>query len=69
MRTKKFHLYNNIFFSDIVSKIGVPMRFSYTHHMPYTGMIAGQDWPVSNKQFDPKKGAKLFNHYLEDKIA
>ena len=46
------------------------MRFSYTHHMPYTEIDkAGRDWPVSNKQFDPNKGAKLFNHYLEDKIA
>ncbi len=46
------------------------MRFSYTHHMPYTDIKkSGQDWPVSNKQFDPQKGSKLFNHYLEDKIA
>ena len=38
--------------------------------MPYTDIDkAGQDWPVANKQFDPQKGMKMFNHYVEDKIA
>ncbi len=45
------------------------MRFSYTHHMPYTGIKqAGQDWPVANNQFDPVKGSEMFNKYVEDKI-
>ena len=45
------------------------MKFSYTHHMPYTGIEkVGQDWPVPNKQFDPQLGAELFETYLEDKI-
>ncbi len=44
------------------------MRFSYTHHMPYTGVTeAGQDWPVANKQFDPQLGVDMFNRYVEDK--
>ena len=35
------------------------MRFSYTHHMPYTDIEkAGQDWPVSNKQLDPNKSPR-----------
>jgi len=45
------------------------MRFSYTHHMPYTGVAeAGQDWPVPNKQFDAKQGAEMFDRYIEDKV-
>jgi alkanesulfonate monooxygenase SsuD/methylene tetrahydromethanopterin reductase-like flavin-dependent oxidoreductase (luciferase family) len=45
------------------------MKFSYTHHMPYTGVKEpGQDWPVPNKQFDAVRGAEMFNHYIEDKI-
>ncbi len=45
------------------------MRFSYTHHMPYTGVDeSGQDWPVANKQFDPKLGVEMFRRYIDDKI-
>ena len=45
------------------------MRFSYTHHMPYTDIkAAGQDWPVPNKQFDPDKGAQMMRTYIDDKI-
>jgi alkanesulfonate monooxygenase SsuD/methylene tetrahydromethanopterin reductase-like flavin-dependent oxidoreductase (luciferase family) len=45
------------------------MRFSYTHHMPYTGVgESGQDWPVPNKQFDPKQGVEMFERYIEDKV-
>ena len=45
------------------------MKYSYTHHMPYTGIDrSGQDWPVPNKQFDPKLGVELFDRYIEDKI-
>lgn len=45
------------------------MRFSYTHHMPYTDIkSAGQDWPVPNKQFDAEKGAQMMRTYIDDKI-
>jgi len=45
------------------------VRFSYTHHMPYTDIkAAGQDWPVPNKQFDPDKGAQMMRTYIDDKI-
>ena len=45
------------------------VKYSYTHHMPYTGIErSGQDWPVPNKQFDPKHGVELFNRYIEDKV-
>ena len=45
------------------------MKFSYTHHMPYTGVDApGQDWPVANKQFDPKRGAELYRGYIDNKV-
>ena len=45
------------------------MRFSYTHHMPYTDIDeAGQDWPVANKQFDPKRGAELYREYIDNKV-
>ena len=45
------------------------MRFSYTHHMPYTDVAeSGQDWPVPNKQFDPKQGVEMFDRYIEDKV-
>ena len=45
------------------------MRFSYTHHMPYTGVAeSGQDWPVPNKQFDPQRGVEMFDRYIEDKV-
>ena len=37
------------------------MKFSYTHHMPYTDIgEAAQDWPIPNKQFDPEKGVALY---------
>ena len=45
------------------------MKYSYTHHMPYTGIDrSGQDWPVPNKQFNAKDGVGMFNRYVEDKI-
>ena len=45
------------------------MKFSYTHHMPYTFVDeAGQDWPVANKQFDPKRGAELYREYIDNKV-
>ncbi len=45
------------------------MKFSYTHHMPYTAVDeAGQDWPVPNKQFDPARGVELFREYIDSKV-
>jgi len=45
------------------------VKFSYTHHMPYTDIAkGGQDWPVPNKQFDPAKAVTMFKAYLDDKI-
>ncbi len=46
------------------------MKFSYTHHMPYTFVDdANQDWPVANKQFDPKKGVELYREYIDKKFT
>jgi alkanesulfonate monooxygenase SsuD/methylene tetrahydromethanopterin reductase-like flavin-dependent oxidoreductase (luciferase family) len=45
------------------------MKFSYTHHMPYTEVgDPGTDWPVPNKQFDPKRGAELYRDYIDNKV-
>ena len=45
------------------------MKFSYTHHMPYTAIDeAGQDWPVPNKQFDPARGVGLYREYMDSKV-
>ncbi len=45
------------------------MKFSYTHHMPYTFIDeSNQDWPVPNKQFDPQKGVELYREYIENKV-
>jgi alkanesulfonate monooxygenase SsuD/methylene tetrahydromethanopterin reductase-like flavin-dependent oxidoreductase (luciferase family) len=45
------------------------MKFSYTHHMPYTGVgQADQDWPVPNKQFDPELGMKIFRAGIDNKV-
>ena len=45
------------------------MKFSYTHHMPYTFIDeSNQDWPVPNKQFDPHKGVELYREYIENKV-
>ncbi|MBM3504034.1 MAG: LLM class flavin-dependent oxidoreductase [Alphaproteobacteria bacterium] len=45
------------------------MRFSYTHHMPYTDVTdPGPDWPVGNKRFDGERGAAMFKAYVEDKV-
>ncbi len=44
------------------------MKFSYTHHMPYTAVPTyGQDWPVANKQFDPELGMEIFRKGIENK--
>lgn len=45
------------------------MKFSYTHHMPYTEVDrTDQDWPVANKQFDPQKGAEIFRQGIDNKV-
>ncbi|MGY8937932.1 MAG: LLM class flavin-dependent oxidoreductase [Alphaproteobacteria bacterium] len=45
------------------------MKFSYTHHMPYTGVSqADQDWPVPNKQFDSELGIKIFRDGIDNKV-
>ncbi|MBT5456151.1 MAG: LLM class flavin-dependent oxidoreductase [Rhodospirillaceae bacterium] len=45
------------------------MKFSYTHHMPYTGVgKADQDWPVPNKQFDTELGMKIFRAGIDNKV-
>ncbi|MBM3504340.1 MAG: LLM class flavin-dependent oxidoreductase [Alphaproteobacteria bacterium] len=43
------------------------MQFSYFHLMPYTATrTVPHDWPVSNKDFDPKVGANLYRGYLDN---
>ncbi|MGH7035278.1 MAG: hypothetical protein ACREFL_16210, partial [Stellaceae bacterium] len=43
------------------------MKFSYFHLMPWTDVTeAGQDWPVPNFQFDPKKGTELYRTYIDN---
>lgn len=45
------------------------MKFSYTHHMPYTGIErVGQDWPVANKQFSPDEGVRIFRAGIDTKV-
>ena len=45
------------------------MKFSYTHHMPYTGIEkVGQDWPVANKQFRPDEGMRIFRAGIDTKV-
>ncbi len=47
----------------------VVMKFSYTHHMPYTGIEkVGQDWPVANKQFSPEEGMRIFRAGIDTKV-
>ena len=45
------------------------MKFSQTHHMPYTGIDEpGLGWPVANKRFDAAHGVELFRTYLDSKV-
>ena len=40
------------------------MKFSFFHLMPYIGHSEQkEDWPVSNKSFDPKLGKELIETY------
>ena len=51
------------------SLIEAHMKFSYTHHMPYTGGCkSGQDWPVANKQFDAEQGMRIFRAGIDSKV-
>lgn len=45
------------------------MRFSQTHHMPYTGIDeAGLGWPISNRRFDARTAQGLFRTYIDAKV-
>jgi alkanesulfonate monooxygenase SsuD/methylene tetrahydromethanopterin reductase-like flavin-dependent oxidoreductase (luciferase family) len=45
------------------------MRFSQTHHMPYTGIDeAGLGWPISNNRFDARTAMELFRTYIDAKV-
>ena len=45
------------------------LKFSYTHHMPYTGVDkSGQDWPGANKQFDAEQGVRIFRAGIDSKV-
>ncbi|HUT48955.1 MAG TPA: LLM class flavin-dependent oxidoreductase [Alphaproteobacteria bacterium] len=45
------------------------MRFSQSHHMPYTGIDeAGLGWPISNSRFDAQTATDLFRTYIDAKI-
>ena len=46
------------------------MRFSQTHHMPYTDIDeTGLGWPISNSRFDPQRGIEMFRTYIDAKVA
>lgn len=45
------------------------MRFSQTHHMPYTGIDEpGLGWPISNSRFEPDRAVGLFRTYIHAKV-
>ncbi len=45
------------------------MRFSQTHHMPYTGIDEpGLGWPISNSRFEPDRAVSLFRTYIHAKV-
>jgi alkanesulfonate monooxygenase SsuD/methylene tetrahydromethanopterin reductase-like flavin-dependent oxidoreductase (luciferase family) len=42
------------------------MKFSYFHLMPWTELDeAPQQWPASNKTFDPARGKELYDSYID----
>jgi alkanesulfonate monooxygenase SsuD/methylene tetrahydromethanopterin reductase-like flavin-dependent oxidoreductase (luciferase family) len=46
------------------------MRFSQTHHMPYTGVNEpGLGWPIANRRFEADRGIALFRTYIDAKVA
>lgn len=45
------------------------MKFSQSHHMPYTDIDeAGLGWPISNRRFDPARGIEMFRTYIGTKV-
>ena len=45
------------------------MRFSQTHHMPYTDIDeAGLGWPISNSRFDSGRAIDMFRTYTHAKV-
>ncbi|MCH8111822.1 MAG: LLM class flavin-dependent oxidoreductase [Proteobacteria bacterium] len=45
------------------------MEFVYFHLMPYTAIEdTGTDWPVSNEQFDPVRGKKFYDDYIDNLV-
>ena len=45
------------------------MRFSQTHHMPYTDIDgAGLGWPISNSRFDATRAIEMFRTYIHAKV-
>ena len=45
------------------------MRFSQTHHMPYTGIDEpGLGWPIPNNRFEPDRAIRLFRTYIHAKV-
>jgi alkanesulfonate monooxygenase SsuD/methylene tetrahydromethanopterin reductase-like flavin-dependent oxidoreductase (luciferase family) len=46
------------------------MRFSQTHHMPYTDVKeAGLGWPISNRLFDGRRAVEMFRTYIDAKVG
>lgn len=46
------------------------MRFSQTHHMPYTDIDeAGLGWPISNSRFDAGRAVEMFRTYIHAKVS
>jgi len=44
------------------------MRFSQTHHMPYTDIDeAGLGWPISNSRFDGQRAIEMYQAYMKAK--
>jgi alkanesulfonate monooxygenase SsuD/methylene tetrahydromethanopterin reductase-like flavin-dependent oxidoreductase (luciferase family) len=42
------------------------MQFCFFHLMPWTDFqTPGEDWPVANKHFEPRKGTELYKGYLD----
>ena len=45
------------------------MRFSQTHHMPYTDIDeSGLGWPISNSRFEPRRAVDMFRTYIHAKV-
>lgn len=45
------------------------MRFSQTHHMPYTDVNEpGLGWPISNSMFNGKRATEMYRSYMKAKV-